>query len=113
MLVIPEETKEYFIKVRIEAYDRGLMKEFNEGMLNAHLFGCTWEAPDQVRCVLFEDFAPLSFGFRMEQRQEDDNYKFFMNGGLIYEGPDSPANGQAPSFTVTVGESRIGWFMHT
>ena len=113
MLVIPEVTKEYFEEVRKEAEERRLLDKFNEAMMYAHLWGSSWVEPELCRFVLYKDFAPLSFVFHIERRKEDGSYVKVLNGGLIYEGPDSPANGQAPSFSVTIGEPRVGWFTHT
>jgi hypothetical protein len=67
-----------------------------------------------VRTVLFRDFAPHSFIFTV-QRVDDTGQKWerCMNGGLIYSGPDQPLDGSAPAFTVSMGESEIGWSVHT
>ena len=60
----------------------------------------------QIR--LNRDFAPYSMGF--DVYASDGRYRY--SGGLIYQGPGQPANGTAPSFTVSsvVGE---GWFLHS
>jgi hypothetical protein len=116
MLIIPEETREYFLEVQKIAYDRGLAKEFDDAMMQAHLYGCDWTDPWNCKFTLYKDFAPLSFSYRIEFRdkEEKDVYIYFCNGGLIYEGPDSPADGSFPSFTVSVGSNnKVGWFMHS
>lgn len=73
-----------------------------------------------VRCVLDTDFAPLSFRFTVERYTEGTPgidgtpswWKPVLSGGLIYQGPDQPADGGAPSFTVSLAEG-TGWFVHT
>lgn len=58
--------------------------------------------PSQVRAAgLLWDHAPHSLCFSNG-----------LYGGWIYQGPDSPANGGAPSFTVSLTPG-VGWFAHT
>ena len=66
------------------------------------------------KCVLSWDFAPHSFGFTMYRADPDeaDGFRYWFIGGLVYQGPDSPANGGAPSYTVSLAEG-VGWFVHT
>ena len=45
--------------------------------------------PARTRCVLYKDFAPLSFTFSMFKRGGDGEYKFWFNGGLIFFANDS------------------------
>lgn len=114
MLVIPEDTQEYFREVHKIASDRGIVDKLDKALLYAHLYACDWVDPERARFVLYKDFAPLSFVFWIEMRQEDGSYERWMNGGLIYQGPDIPADGSAPSFTVTITDpTEVGWFMHT
>ena len=61
-------------------------------------------------CLLYKDFAPYSFGFAILEKGTD---RCVLNGGLIFESRDCPANGSAPSFTVSLGGPRTGWFVHT
>ncbi len=78
-----------------------------------------------VRCTLHKDFAPHSFGFSLEKPDldfltksngglpaADPKWKHWFSGGLIYQGPDSPADGSFPSLTVSLAEG-VGWFVHT
>lgn len=82
------------------------------------------EGPTKV--VLGHDFAPLSFTFAKfvglnndgkltMQMDEVASWKFMFNGGLIYEGPGQVCDGSAPTFTVSLGESRTvhSWGCHT
>lgn len=61
-------------------------------------------------CELYSDFAPHSFSFLMRR---DDGTRWF-NGGLIYSGPDVPADGSGPALTVSLSvESGPTWGVHT
>ena len=78
-----------------------------EGALYDKAKGCN------TRCVLFPDFAPHSFNIWMQKREPgDSDWRHFFRGGLIYQGPTSPANGGAPSFTVSLVKG-TGWFVNT
>ena len=66
-----------------------------------------------TRCVLYRDFADLSFAFNMSCRASpDEPWQPMFHGGLIYQGPGQPANGSMPSLTVSLS-SGVGWFVHT
>ncbi len=115
MLVIFHESQEYFDSVRKWAEEHGLLDKFEKAIDYCRNYGCHPDAEDPERCrvTLWKDWAPQSFEFRIEGRSSPTApYKFWMNGGLIYQGPDSPADGGAPSFTVGLHDD-IGWFMHT
>jgi hypothetical protein len=64
--------------------------------------------------VLSGDFAPRSFSFchYILPEKAGEKRQFGMNGGLIYQGPVSPADGSFPSLTVSLA-SGTGWFCHT
>jgi hypothetical protein len=73
----------------------------------------------EKKCVLGKDFAPHSFSFAIYQRDlkvenlgDAPTWKFWFNGGLIYQGPDCPADGSFPSLTVSLAKG-TGWFVHT
>lgn len=67
---------------------------------------------DRMRVRLLRDTAPMSFFFVIEQR-DGDNWRPFMNGGLLYHGPhDENGSGTGPTFAVTL-EPTIGWSIHT
>lgn len=67
-----------------------------------------------TRCVLYKDFAPASFEFVMQRRKdENDEWKFWFNGGLIFHGPhDGWGSGAAPTLAVTLNREH-GWSVHT
>jgi hypothetical protein len=61
------------------------------------------------------DFAPHSFSFAhyaLPNFTEDGERQFWFDGGLIYQGPESPANGLGPSLCVSPANG-TGWFCHT
>ena len=67
------------------------------------------------QCVLVDDFAPHSFCFGhfvLPKFAANGKRSMWFNGGLIYQGPDSPADGSFPSLTVSLS-SGTGWFCHT
>jgi hypothetical protein len=67
----------------------------------------------KTRCLLFKDFAPLSFTFTMERRNQDGAYEYWFNGGLIYHGPhDKGGGGSFPTLSVAL-EPTHGWLVHT
>jgi hypothetical protein len=89
-----------------------------------------YDHPDHTFCVLFPDFAPLSFGFVMYvkakaghgikpkewialEHPELVGYTAWFNGGLIFHGShDGFGSGAAPTFSVTLTKTS-GWSVHT
>lgn len=76
-------------------------------------------------CILYKDFAPLSFVFDYFQLKDilfDENgtiilkstARSFSNGGLIYSGPlpNGGENTDASTFTVHINE-HTGWSINT
>ncbi len=64
--------------------------------------------------MLYKDFAPLSFGFNIETKQDDGTWKFWFNGGLIFHGRhDGGGSGGAPSFAVSLTAVDEDWSIHT
>ena len=68
----------------------------------------------RTRCVLYRDFAPLSFAFTMEVRKSpEDEYEYWFNGGLIFHGPhDNGGDGGFPTLSVNLNPTD-GWSVHT
>lgn len=67
-----------------------------------------------TRCVLFKDFAPLSFAFTMEVRKSpEEEYRQWFNGGLIFHGDhDGGGDGGDPTLSVNLNPME-GWSVHT
>jgi hypothetical protein len=68
----------------------------------------------ETRCLLYKDFAPLSFAFTMEVRSpENPEWARWFNGGLIFHGEvDGYGSGKAPTYSVTLNPTD-GWSVHT
>ncbi|RLC88674.1 MAG: hypothetical protein DRJ03_02015 [Chloroflexi bacterium] len=71
-------------------------------------------AQQETRCLLYKDFAPMSFYFQMQTKNEEtDEWQNWFNGGLIWHGShDGFGSGAAPTFSVCL-ESTDGWSIHT
>jgi len=64
------------------------------------------------RCLLFTDFAPMSFAFTV-QVEKNGEWEYLFNGGLIYHGShDGGGSGAAPTYSVCVSPVD-GWSIHT
>lgn len=77
--------------------------------------GCEFdrEKGGETRCMVYKDWAPHSFKLLMQGRKAPDQpWERIYNGGLVYQGPDCPADGSFPSLTVSFAEGD-GWFVHT
>jgi hypothetical protein len=113
------KVQELLDKAKEFAASRGLLKQL-EGELDwlGNFFHCGESRGDnrtpneKTHTILSYDFAPYSFSFQLYFVEPDGTEKADMNGGLIYEGPTSPADGQLPSLTVSL-TSKEGWFVHT
>lgn len=110
MLVVDDDTAPYLAKQLEFADSIGLRQQLDSKLEYLRTYAAH-RGEDNVRCELYPDFAPHSFRFVMKIRKEE-KFEYWFNGGLIYQGPDSPANGSFPSLTVSLAEG-IGWFVHT
>jgi hypothetical protein len=69
--------------------------------------------PNTVRTRLFKDWAPHSFGFVIEKRTADGEWKHWFTGGLLFHGAhDGNGSGRAPTYAVTLTPT-TGWSIHT
>lgn len=112
MLMISETVQEYFDKVKKFAKESGLEEQLQEKLDFLDNYA---EHGDRgkTRCWLAKDFAPHSFYFEMEKRNEDGEYERWFNGGLILHGPhDGGGSGSFPTLSVTV-QPMHGWEIHT
>ena len=117
MLVV--KCPEHFGKVMEFAAEMNLVDQFLSVLKRQSEYangpGCSYDREEgkNTKCELYSDFAPYSFTFVMFRQEEPDGeWKPWFNGGLIYQGPGLPANGSAPSFTVSLNKD-TGWFVHT
>jgi len=71
------------------------------------------EEKHYTRCLLFKDFAPYSFEFMMERKNDDGEYVRWFNGGLIFHGNhDGFGSGSYPTLSVCLNPTD-GWSIHT
>lgn len=105
---------EYWDKVQEFAAKMGLSKQLNGRLYYLANYGNNGDDYDgNTICLLGKDFAPYSFSFMMKRRKStNEPYQNYFNGGLIYQGPNCPADGSFPSLTVSLAEG-TGWFVHT
>lgn len=121
MLVIDnEKIRDDVGKACAAALQMGALPELASTLMYLHTYanhndGPTRHGIDKTRCTLHPDFAPLSFAFRMDRRNDQTGeYEYWFNGGLIYSGPDCPADGSFPSLSVDVNPSdKPTWRVHT
>ena len=116
MLNVLESTELLMAKVVEFAEKVGLLDQLQGQLEYLGNYACNEErGKDYTRCDLYPDFAPMSFTFSMFAKDKDKKgeYKFWFNGGLIYQGPDVPADGSFPSCTVSFDSTKHGWFVHT
>lgn len=113
MLVVFPSCADYFKAVWAFACTAGLREQLDQALLRLHLYAASWDDPGQTKAVLYRDFAPYSFSVDVSKREENGEYRHWFTGGLVYEGPDSPADGGGPSFTVSLDGTRRGWYLHT
>jgi hypothetical protein len=67
----------------------------------------------ETRCQLFKDWAPQSFSFLMEMRQDGGEWQRWFNGGMLFHSAhDGGGNGGAPTFSVCLSPTD-GWSIHT
>ena len=127
MLVWCKESAEQFCKCRqflkrVAAKDRarakGLRKRLFDDLRFLRDYACHSDEDKQVgqartKCLMYSDFAPLSFFFNMQVRQDDGTYKPWFPGGLVFHGThDGGGDGGAPTFSVCL-EPTDGWSIHT
>jgi hypothetical protein len=118
MLVI--ECKEYLEKIRFAASELGALDKLEKQLEYLASYACRDGADNvdlkQTKTYLSQDFAPLSFAFRLSKRCEDGTYRHWFNGGLIYSGPAQALNGSGPAFTVSLDPDAgkdHNWSVHT
>jgi len=108
-----QDMEDYLREVEEFAKSIGMSEQFQKEYDYLDTYADHGEYGD-VRCRLYKDFAPYSFGFNMETRKKDeDKWKFWFNGGLIFHGEhDRGGDGGAPTFSVNLVPQH-GWSVHT
>lgn len=118
MLVI--ENQSHFDEVVAHAKAIGLYEgndnnQSLKGRLDhlARYGGKSADGSDRTRVRLFKDFAPYSFGFVIESKDENDDWSAWFQGGLLFHGAhDGDGSGSAPTLAVTLTPC-VGWSIHT
>ncbi len=68
---------------------------------------------DNTICQLFKDFAPQSFAFTMQRKNDEGKWVKWFIGGLIFHGAhDNGGDGLAPTLSVNL-TPQDGWAIHT
>ena len=66
-----------------------------------------------AKLVLFKDFAPFSFEFTIQYLNDENQWVYGMNGGIIYHGKhDNGGDGGAPTYSVNITPQN-GWGVHS
>jgi hypothetical protein len=117
MLVIDnDKIRDNVGKACTAALRMGALPELARALIYLDTYAKPDDSPykSKTRCTLFPDSAPLSFTFRMDKRNnKTGEYNYWFNGGLIYSGPDCPADGSFPSLSVDVNPSdKPTWRVH-
>ncbi len=118
--MIVDQSEGRLVEARAHADKIGLRDQLEKQLTYLAEYACQTD-PNRTRCVLYTDFAPMSFYFVMFVKKEigeapncpDDGYKRWFNGGLIFHGPhDNGGDGGAPTFSVNLSP-QDGWSVHT
>jgi len=107
MLCVKDE--QYHQKVLDFAASIGLSENLEKSLS----YLANYAGGENTRCVLYRDWAPYSYEFVMERRDDTGIYRRWFNGGLIYHGShDGHGSGSAPTFSCTLTPTS-GWSIHT
>jgi hypothetical protein len=106
-----EHCAEYLGEVKVTAEKLGKLDSLNKQLEYLGSYACHTD-PENTRCDLFKDFAPLSFEFVMYVKDEAGQYKRWFNGGCIfYNAGESGVGG--PQFSCRLDSRESGWSIHT
>jgi hypothetical protein len=103
------ECKEHFDEVKEFANKIGMGEQL-QGELD---YLDEYAGGEDTLCQLYRDFAPYSFGFTMQKRNDQGQWVKWFIGGLIFHGAhDNGGDGGAPTFSVNLTPCH-GWQVHT
>jgi len=113
MLKVSENCINYLSETRDFAKSVGLLNDLEAQLSYLSGYACRDEETDRTICNLYPDFAPHSFYFVMELKNEETKeYNRWFNGGLIFfNAGESGVSG--PQYTVRLDSSKSGWSIHT
>lgn len=107
-----EHVTEYLAEVKAKAEELGKLDNLNEQLEWLGNYACH-DDPEHTQCVLYKDFAPLSFEFVMLIKRDNGEYDHWFNGGLIFHGQhDRGGDGGLPTLSVCL-TPQDGWSVHT
>lgn len=133
--MIVDQSEGRLEEARAHADKIGLRDQLEKQLKYLAEYACQSD-PERTRCLLYTDFAPMSFYFVMFKKKPtessqleagaypeghqrtrlmcpDDGYERWFNGGLIFHGPhDNGGDGGAPTFSVNL-TPQDGWSVHT
>lgn len=117
MLLVHDDCRNHFAAVVEFAINTGCYDKLMQRLDSLATYAChNGESLDitKSKCVLFSDFAPNSFYFRMYKKAGEE-YKEWFVGGLIYSGPGQSLDGSGPAFTVSLEATgqEHAWSVHT
>ena len=113
MLQVHENCRERFEEAIEFARKHGLTKQLADNF--KYLAHYAMHNGRKTRCMLYKDFAPLSFEFVIatDDSKCGDIWRRWFNGGVIFHGQhDGFGSGGAPTFSVCLTKTD-GWQIHT
>ena len=110
LVILDEEQLDRLEQVREFARSMGLSQQLERQLGYLADKRCWGE---RAQTQLSYDFAPHSFSFGVYALPDGEKpRRKYLHGGLIYQGPNAPADGSFPSLTVSLSTG-TGWFCHT
>lgn len=103
--------QEYYEEILKTAQAAGLSNKLKEQLDYLDNYG----GRDKTKCLLYKDWAPLSFRFTMQKKNESGALEHWFIGGLIFHSPhDNFGDGGMPSLSVSLDDSgETRWEIHT
>lgn len=98
--------EDYFAAVKEAAKKMGLKEQLEKKLEYLANY-----STKETECILYKDFAPLSFIFDMFAIDDDNTRRHWFTGGLIFHG-NLDSGGGYPTYSVNVSPT-IGWSIHT
>jgi hypothetical protein len=95
---------------------RRLRDSLRKSLLFMHQYSCHkdgggWDLGKHT-CVLYKDWAPLSFRFVMDPPKKQGERHWFSGGCIFHGDHDGGGDGGAPTFSVCLTAVE-GWSIHT
>ena len=106
----------YLEEVREFAKTRNLEKSLEDRLNYLRTYACTISDDEvdinRTKCILGKDWSPNSFAFTMQRLNEQGEYDYWFNGGLIFY--DAGDTGVDKQLSVRIGcTKKSEWSIHT